>query len=269
MVRKILLVPEFNEERTVLKVLETAKPYVDFIIVVDDGSTDSSPHIIRNWMEQEKAGTTITLRRNHGMSGALRAGFLWIDRQVQLGQLDPDDLVITIDADGQHRPEEIAAMCAYLEENGYDLVLGRRDFSGYPRYKRVGNWGLSVWASFLSGYRFRDAESGFRAARAKVICETLLYFTGRRYGCAQELAIIPTLLGYKIDNSFPTVINYYRQGARMRDGFTNMFMGFMAFSKVKLKRKTNVDEVYAFLLEPMGRINGYHHSYGISQAEEV
>lgn len=220
-------------------------------------------------MEQEKVGTTITLRINQGVSGALLTGFLWIYKQMQLGKIQEDDLIITIDADGQHRPEEIPAMCTYLADHDLDLVLGCRDFSGYPRYKRVGNWGLSFWATLLTGRKFHDAESGFRVMQARLIPEILMYFTGRRYGCSQELAVIPALLGFKIDNCFPTIINYYRPGARMRDGFNNMYMGALAFYRVKFNRNTCVDDTYARLLEPVGIISGYHHMHGMNKTEEV
>lgn len=250
--------PEYNEARTVIDVLQASRPLVDTVVVVNDGSTDHSAELVAAWMQEHKFGTMISLRMNQGMSGALRTGFHWIQRQVELGVFDPEDLVITIDADGQHRPEEIPLICGYLQENGYDLVLGRRDFSGYPRYKRIGNWGLTVWAGILSGQRFYDVESGFRVFRARLLDQLLLYFTGRRYGCAQELGIIPVKLGFKVDNRFPTVINYYRQGARMRDGFTNMFMGLTAFTRVMFHIRSDIRRTYESLLEPLGKVStGY------------
>lgn len=232
--KRILVMPQFNEARTIIQVLDKAYSYVDVIVVVDDGSTDASNSLIQAWMRDKDKVFLISLGRNRGMSGALLAGFCHVYELLVTGAVSPDDVVINIDADGQHRPEEIPSILEFMEGEGYDIVLTRRSFSGYPRLKRVGNWGLSVWASLLGGIRYRDVECGFRFMRARVIPKLLEYFTGRRYGCAQEIGVITALLDFKICNDVPTQINYYRKGARMRDGATNLRMGLLAFLRVKL-----------------------------------
>ncbi len=231
---RILVVPEFNEGKTIVQVLNEAFRHVDAIVVVDDGSTDQSHRLISEWMQERDRVFMIRLENNTGVSGALLTGFCYINSLLERGAIGADDVIITIDADGQHRPEEIPAVVEFLQTHGYDIVLTRRDFSGYPRFKRVGNWGLSAWASLLGGVRYYDVECGFRAMRAAVLPHLLRYFTGRRYGCSQEIGIIPALLGFCISNELPTRINYYRPGARMRDGLVNLSMGLLAFLRVRL-----------------------------------
>ena len=241
--KRILVMPQFNEARTIIQVLDEAYTYVDIIVVVDDGSTDASYSLIEAWMKGKDKVYLIRLGKNRGMSGALLAGFCQVLRFLEMGLVDSSDIVINIDADGQHRPQEIPSVVEFMQMGGYDIVLTRRDLSGYPRFKRLGNWGLSLWASLLGGVKYHDVECGFRFMRAAVIPHLLKYFTGRRYGCAQEIGIITALLGFKINNEFPTHINYYREGAKVRDGLTNLGMGLLAFSRVKLGIRNDLSKL--------------------------
>jgi glycosyltransferase involved in cell wall biosynthesis len=241
MPKRILVIPEFNEERTIIPVLEGAYPHVDLTIVVDDGSTDQSGALVRSWAAERPGVMLLTLRQNQGMSGALLAGFTYVLYLLRHGELSPDDVVINIDADGQHIPAEIPLALTAMDVNQSDVVLGKRTLSGYPWFKLVGNWGLSLWASLLTGYRYHDVECGFRLMRLAVLADILPFFTGRRYGCAQELGVITALRGWRVDNRFPTQVSYYRPGARIRDGFTNLAMGFLAYLRVLLRIRTDLD----------------------------
>jgi len=230
----VFLIPAYNEERTILDVLRRAEPFADLLVVVDDGSRDTSSALIRSWCETHGKVALLTHPLNRGMSGALRTGFNYLLGLMRLGVLEADDVVITMDADGQHIPEEAGPAVAALRAGGADVLLGRRDLGGYPLSKRVGNWGLSLWARILTGYPFRDVECGFRLMRLGVIADILPYFTGRNYGCAQELGVITVKRGWKMDNTLPTTVAFYRKGARIRDGLTNMTMGLLAFLRVSL-----------------------------------
>ncbi|MGE5483745.1 MAG: glycosyltransferase family 2 protein [Ignavibacteriales bacterium] len=248
--RRILVMPQYNEERTVIGVLESASRFVDRIIIVNDGSTDSSQTLIEEWMDSRPGVALINLAANQGMSGALLAGFCEVYRLYIERMLGDDDIIINIDADGQHKAEEIPRMVEALHAKKADVLLARRDLSGYPLFKQVGNKGLSAFASFLSGVRYFDVECGFRFMRVKVIPGLLKYFTGRRYGCAQEIGMITALLGFAIDNTEPAEIAYYRAGARVTDGLVNIGMGFLAYARVKLGLANDLERL-------VGRVLGH------------
>lgn len=235
------LVPAYNEERTILDVLRRIDPFADLIVVVDDGSLDASRRLVRDWCSGHPKVALLTHASNRGMSGALRTGFVYLLDLMRDGTLTADDVVVTIDADGQHIPEEtVGAQRAMLERRA-DVLLTRRDLAGYPLSKRIGNRALSLWASLLSGHRFRDVECGFRLMRLAVVADILPFYTGRNYGCAQELGILPVRRGWRLDNTFPTGVAFYRKGARVRDGVINLLSGLVALVRVTFGLRGPID----------------------------
>ena len=233
----VFLIPTYNEERTILDVLERSYALADLIVVVDDGSRDDTSALLRAYCKDHPKVSLLTHTINQGMSGALLTGLAYLDQLRADSRLLPDDVVVMMDADGQHLPEESTTAVAVLKHERLDVLLGRRDFSGYPRLKRIGNRLLTLWARLLSGFPYQDVECGFRVMRIGTLSEVLPYFTGRKYGCAQELAVITARRGLRVQNRFPTTIAFYRKGARLRDGFNNLVMGFRAFVRVRSGRR--------------------------------
>jgi glycosyltransferase involved in cell wall biosynthesis len=255
MAKIILVIPEYNESSTILSVLDEAYEYADLLVVVDDGSKDDSILLVREYASSHPRVYLLCHAQNQGVSGALLTGFSFLDELYRDGRLNPDDVVVTIDADGQHMPTEVPKIAAHLAAGGYDVVLGRRDMSNYPSVKRFGNWALSLWASLLSGFRYRDVECGFRAIRVDALEDLLEFFTGRRYGVCQEIAIITARRGCRISNDFPTAIPYYRVGARVRDGFNNVAMGLLSYLRVvfgvRHSQDSRAEQVFTNLDEPV------------------
>jgi glycosyltransferase involved in cell wall biosynthesis len=127
-----IVVPALNEATTIAAVVEQISQYGQ-AIVVDDGSTDATAELAR------KAGADVVSHQvNHGYDGALNTGFA---RAEELGCT----YIITIDADGQHNPTQLAQMIALLDE-GNELVLGIRD-----RFARTGETIFASIANFLWG----------------------------------------------------------------------------------------------------------------------
>ena len=229
--RRIALIPVYNEESTLEEVLAAVTPRVDLLLIVDDGSSDRSPEIVRAWAGRCRQVELIPLPRNRGMSAALRAGFEALAARLARGELGPEDLLFNLDADGQHDPGRIEALARHIERRGLDVALTRRDFSLYPAYKRLGNRLMSLWGSLLSGYRYRDVESGFRGLRLGVVPPLLERYTGFRYSCAQEIAVITARMGFRVDNSFEVPVARYRSQTGLRDVFCNAALALVAFGR--------------------------------------
>ena len=239
------IVPAYNEEHTITRVLDHVAQFSDALIVVDDGSRDGTARQIAEWARGRANVQVETLTQNRGVSTALGCGFRIAVEWLRAGRLRPEDLVFTIDADGQHRPEYIPRIVEYMNARALDVVVTRRDFSIYPAHKKFGNAFLSWYGRHLSGFPYRDIESGFRFWRAWVVPQFLAYYTGRRYSWAQEISIITARLGLKVDNDFLAEVNYYRAGARARDGLNNVLLGLVAFLRVTFHLRSNVNAALA------------------------
>ncbi len=249
--RKVALIPVYNEESTLGAVLESVCPKVNLVLVVDDGSVDSSLHLAVSCARDHANVEVLRLQRNCGMSAALREGFMHLAAQVRDGKLAPEDVLLTLDADGQHDSNEIEALCLYLEKAGLDVALTRRDFALYPPYKRLGNVLMTLWGSLWSGHRYDDVESGFRAMRLKVLPLLLEYYTGYRYSCAQEIAILTARLRFRVDNRFLTAIRLYRSQTGVRDVVLNACLGFWAFARWALGFRVAERPVMARRVAPL------------------
>jgi len=235
---KIALIPIYNEETTLSEVLDSSGRWADHLVLVDDGSLDGSARIARAWcLKHVGKGAFIGLKRNRGMGAALKAGFRHIAEGLAAARWRPEDLVVFVDADGQYQDQDALELCRHLERHGYDVASVRRDFSLYPRYKRLGNLLLSLWASLLCGRRYHDIEAGMRVMRAGVIPPLLEYFMGRRYSCSQEIGIITVLLGFRVDNSFLRPVTYYRSRTSVLDFLGNAAIGLVASLRVRLRYK--------------------------------
>jgi glycosyltransferase involved in cell wall biosynthesis len=167
-----IVVPALNEEGTIAAVVERIKQY-GMPIVVDDGSTDATAELARN------AGAEVVMHKiNQGYDGALNTGFA---RAAEMGCA----YIITIDADGQHNPAQLAGMIALLED-GNELVLGVRD-----RFARIGEKIFAWCANYFWGVA--DPMCGFKGY-AKSLYTSAGYFD--RYKLVgSELAVRSIVAG--------------------------------------------------------------------------
>ncbi len=235
MPKVIAVVPVFNEHKTLKSILERIAPQVDVLICVNDGSEDDSLKILKTFASKKNNFFVVDLPFNTGMAGAIKQGFLFTLYLEKVGFVQADDVVVTIDADGQHKPEYITAIVKYLLRKKADVVLTRRDFSVYPLYKIWGNRFLTWTNSILSGFKYYDVESGLRFLKVKTIAPILKFYTGMKYSCAQEIALISAREGFKIDNDFVVEISYYRPGTTVWDGFIVLFLSFFTFLRWRFR----------------------------------
>jgi glycosyltransferase involved in cell wall biosynthesis len=153
--RTLVVIPAYNESAalpTTIGGLRARRPDLD-IVVVDDGSGDGTAEVARTLGVE-----VLPLPFNLGIGGALRCGFRYAVREGY-------DRALQFDADGQHDPEAIATLLAPLDD-GADLVVGCRFGAGEYRVsggRRLAMGILRVLTRWLTGRRFADTSSGFRA----------------------------------------------------------------------------------------------------------
>lgn len=149
----IAVVPAWNEEETVGKVLDGLRQFVDEMVVVDDGSTDKTGD-----SASRRGATVVRHTLNRGLGAALKTGFVVALRREA-------DVVVTFDADGQHAPEDVAAVVQPILRGKADAVIGTRlhDRQGMPIFRRAANFAGNIVTWVLFGVRTTDSQSGFRA----------------------------------------------------------------------------------------------------------
>jgi glycosyltransferase involved in cell wall biosynthesis len=162
-----LIVPAFNEGRvigTTLASLPSAFAGIDevTIVVIDDGSTDDTAEVVLRCRDAR----VVLLRHaiNRGLGGALGTGLEYARRAGA-------DYVVTYDADGQHAPEDIAAVLAPLVGGQAEAVIGSRLLhpTGMPWYRIAGNWGLNLFTFFVFGMWTTDSQSGMRGFSRRAV----------------------------------------------------------------------------------------------------
>ncbi len=230
--RRIAVMPVYNEEATVVSVLQRLEPLVDEIVIVDDGSTDRSRERIAGWAEERPHVHFVYYDDNRGMSAAYYAAFTDIGRRLRAGEVSADDLIITVDADGQHEPSDLDVLTGKLTGEGYDAVIARRDLSTYTAFKRFGNWVLSLWASFWAGCRLYDVESGFRVFRVGPLLDALQYYKGYKYSETVEVAVVMPRLGYRVCNDLMVQVPVFRSRTRVTDGVIDVLAMVAAWWRV-------------------------------------
>lgn len=149
----VAAIPAFDEEATIARVVIGSRRHVDKVLVCDDGSSDMTGEIA------EKLGAEVVRHeRNLGKGAAVRSLF---DFAKRLGA----DVVVTLDADGQHDPEEIPRLVEPILSGKADIVIGSRSLSEteMPRYRRIGRAALDRATVAAGPVKVADTQSGFRA----------------------------------------------------------------------------------------------------------
>ena len=151
--RCAIVIPTYNHGAQVRKVVEKCLQFRLPVVVVDDGSTDSTPDVLASF----SGITVIRHKKNQGKGVSLLTGFAAV---LQLA-----DWAITIDADGQHDPEDILSLTRAVPGGQRPLVIGRRAEMGHKNVPWTSLWGRRfanfwVWAS--CGRWLSDSQSGFR-----------------------------------------------------------------------------------------------------------
>jgi peptidoglycan/xylan/chitin deacetylase (PgdA/CDA1 family) len=230
--RRIAVVPAYNEEPTVASVLDELYPLVDELVVVDDGSVDNTRCIVERWMAGRERCTLLVHETNQGMSAAYYTALTMLKDRLHAGELHENDLVFTVDADGQHDVHVLNELVAMTEAEGLDANLARRDLSYHGPFKKTGNWVLSKWASLWAGVPLQDVESGYRIFRLGPLAHALDFYSGYKYSETVEVAVVMCQLGYNVRNDHMVPVPVARSRTRMRDAVIDVSVIPVAAARV-------------------------------------
>jgi len=162
-----VVIPAYNESANIGRVIQGIKKYTRNIIVIDDGSKDETLKIAL-----QNGAKVYSHLINRGLGGALGTG-------IKAALLDNADIIITLDADGQHDPQEIPKLIKPIVEGKADIVIGSRFLikQSMPFLRRIGNPFFNFITFLLFGVWSTDSQSGLRAFNKKTVADWEI-FTG-------------------------------------------------------------------------------------------
>ena len=219
-------IPCFNTGSFIADVVSRASKYVDEVIVINDGSHDGTAR------EAEAVGAiVINHDKNRGYGEAVKSCF-------EAAKANGADILVTLDGDGQHNPDEIPKVVALILNNGADIVIGSRfmgDQTNMPRYRRFGIKLITFLFNFGAKVKVQDAQSGFRAYSKQVLSN--ISTTEAGMSISVETLIKARAYGLKI-REVATSCQYHPSSSTMNPVIHGLRV---AFSVVKLRLKSLVD----------------------------
>ena len=189
-------IPAYNEEKNIAKIITKLKKITDSIIVCDDGSSDMTSEIAKNL-----GVIVISHKKNMGYGAAIRTIF---EKSAEIGS----DILVTFDADGQHRVEDVSRVLRPLENSEADIVIGSRFLgkqSNVPNYRKLGIKVITQVTNSSIKTKLTDSQSGFRAYSKQVLSKISLSEIGM--GISTEILIKASSGGLRI-TEVPITILY-------------------------------------------------------------
>jgi glycosyltransferase involved in cell wall biosynthesis len=185
-----VLIPAYNAEIYLEELISRLRQSIDNmpIVVVDDGSKDRT-----NEVAASMGIIVLQHEKNRGKGAALETGFEYCRKHPEI------ELLITMDADLQHRPEDIPGFISMQNESNADIVIGWRERIGtrMPVHRILSNTITSAMVGMRTGMNIKDSQCGFRMIHRRVIEKIHLESTG--YEAETEFLIKAARLGFKIE----------------------------------------------------------------------
>jgi len=193
-----VVVPAYNEEKLISKVVETVPEYVDKIVVVDDCSTDNTRDVLQNLQSQfPDRLLLIAHAENQGVGGAISTGYMWCrDHNI--------DIAAVMAGDAQMDPDDLPALLEPLLNDEYDYAKGNRLFSGdawklIPKTRYLGNAAMSLLTKIASGYwQVADSQCGYTAINKKALQAIDWAKMYKRYGQPNDLLVRLNIYNFRV-----------------------------------------------------------------------
>jgi len=183
-----VIVPAYNEEKLIGKVLKAVPSFIDHIVVVDDASRDRTGEIVKSHQEADSRIIYLNHSKNEGVGGAIITGYKWArDNEISIS--------VVMAGDAQMDPEDLPKLLDPVAKGETDYCKGNRLFTGkawkiIPKTRYLGNGILSFLTKIASGYwHVADSQSGYGAASLDVLKTIDLDSVYKRYGMPNDFLV--------------------------------------------------------------------------------
>ncbi|MDF1519304.1 MAG: glycosyltransferase family 2 protein [Brevefilum sp.] len=193
-----VVVPAYNEEKLIGKVIETTPDYVDYVVIVDDLSKDKTVDVVNGYIDApDNRIVLICMEKNVGVGGAIAEGYKWCrDHQI--------DATAVMAGDAQMDPSDLPALLDPIVNGEADYTKGNRLFTGeawhkIPKARYMGNAALSLLTKIASGYwHVADSQTGFTVANHKVLSTLDLGGIYKRYGMPNDMLVKLNIYNFRV-----------------------------------------------------------------------
>ncbi len=188
-------IPAYNEEKFIYEVASETIKYVDEVVVINDGSTDNTSDVAK-----KSGASLINHHINKGKGMALNTALSYARRTGT-------DILVFLDGDGQHNPNEIPNLIMPVLNGHADMVIGSRFMKNnkIPKYRMLGQTVLNIATNIGCGIKVSDSQSGFRALSHKAI--NCLQFTEEGLAVESEMQFLAKRHMLKV-SEVPITTNY-------------------------------------------------------------
>lgn len=193
----VVVVPAYNEELLIGKVIDTMQVFVDKIVIVNDKSTDGTAKVVEDYSKKNDRVVLINHEKNQGVGGAIATGYEWAR--------DNDyDVAVVMAGDAQMNPDDLPALLEPVLLGKTDYSKGNRLITGeaYQKIPKVRYWGnaiLSLLTKIVSGYwHVADSQTGYTAINKRALRAIDWSTMYKRYGQPNDLLVKLNVFGFRV-----------------------------------------------------------------------
>ena len=204
---KLICIPAYNEETNIGKIIKNCKKFADKVVVCDDGSIDYTAELAK-----KEGAIVLQHEKNQGYGSAIATLF-------DYSRKENADVIVTIDADGQHDPNEIPLLFNAITKHNVDVAIGSRflNDNDTPGYRKAGIKIITSATNYSTNLKVSDSQSGFRAYSNLAINEIVPTETGMSVSTeillkvsnkGLSLAEVPITVSYDGDTSTQNPVSH-------------------------------------------------------------
>ena len=192
-----VVVPAYNEETQIHKVIKTMPKFIDFIVITDDKSTDGTVKVIQKLQKSNPKIILLEHKINEGVGGAIASGYKWSrDNNI--------DIAVVMAGDAQMDPIDLPIIIDPVEENIADYSKANRlvtedSYNKIPKIRFFGNSALSLLTKIASGYwNVSDSQTGYAAINLKALKTINWDKMYKRYGQPNDILVRLNVEGFRV-----------------------------------------------------------------------